>query len=385
MSESSPLSPGSLLAQGMHYLESGTGAVVPSIQPSTTFARDAAYELMGPYLYGRYEGPTTEATEHLLAALEGARAARLFASGMSAATAVLETVSSGQHVVAPAMMYHGIKDWLHHISKTRNVSVSFFDAPTTDAIAAAVKPGATTLVWIESMLNPTCDVIDIAAAADVAHRAGAALVVDATFTPPVTLRALDLGADIVLHSATKYLNGHSDVIAGVLATNLMDDRWDAIQRVRKLVGGHPGAFESWLLFRGLRTLALRYERASRNALAIAEHFERHPRLEAVLYPGLPSHPGHRIAAKQMRGGFGGMMALLVRGGARETRRVAERVTVFVRATSLGGVESLIEHRAAVEGPDSPVAPNLLRLSIGIEEVHDLIRDLEQALATDTGA
>jgi cystathionine gamma-synthase len=236
-------------------------------------------------------------------------------------------------------------------------------------------------VWIETPCNPTWDVIDIAAAAEAAHGAGALLAVDSTVATPVLTRPIELGADLVFHSATKYLNGHGDVLAGVLVTARRDQFWERLHDQRHRAGGVLGAFEAWLLQRGLRTLYLRVGRASDNALAIARHFEGHPKLVAVLYPGLASHPGHGIAQRQMSGGFGGMLSLRLRGGAETALGVAKAVRLFVRATSLGGVESLIEHRASIEGPDSPVPPDLLRLSIGIEDAGDLIADLEQALAT----
>jgi cystathionine gamma-synthase len=254
-----------------------------------------------------------------------------------------------------------------------------FDATESGALAAAIRPGQTSVVWIEASLNPTWDVIDVRAAADCAHAAGAILAVDATVTPPVTLRALDLGADVVFHSATKYLAGHSDVTAGVLATKHDDERWADVRLARTLMGGVIGPFEAWLLLRGMRTLHVRYERQAANALTIARHFERHPKLEAVLYPGLENHPGHVIAKRQMMNGFGAMLSLLVRGDAQSAKRVASATKLFVPATSLGGVESLIEHRATVEGPHSVVPTNLLRVSVGIENVDELIADLEFAL------
>ena len=223
--------------------------------------------------------------------------------------------------------------------------------------------------------------IDIADAATAAHDSGAILGVDCTVSTPVTTRALELGADLVFHSATKYLNGHSDLTAGILVTREADERWDEIKFIRKHVGGVSGAFEAWLLLRGMRTLAIRFERASSNALQIARHFEKHPKIESVLYPGLESHPGHEIAKRQMSDGFGGMLSFCVKGGAAEAKALATSLKLFVSATSLGGVESLVEHRATVEGPLSQVPPNLLRLSVGIEDVNDLISDLEQALDT----
>ncbi len=369
-----------LLAQAGHYIDDATGAVTPPIQPSTTYARDDSYELIGDYKYSRYQNPTYDQVEQIAAKLDHGADAMVFASGMAAITAVFETVESGSHIVAPTIMYHGAQDWLRRISAKRGIGLTLFDATDVDALQQAMAPGKTSLVWIESPVNPTWDVIDIARAAEVAHEHGAMLGVDCTVSTPITTKALDLGADIVFHSASKYLNGHSDVTAGLLVTRKADACWEEIRFVRKHVGGVLGPFESWLLLRGMRTLSIRFERASENALAIARHLEGHPMVEAVLYPGLESHPGHQIARRQMTRGFGGMMSVLVKGGAEDAKRLATGLKLFVSATSLGGVESLVEHRASVEGPLSQVQPNLLRLSIGIEEVGDLIEDLDQALA-----
>jgi cystathionine gamma-synthase len=379
MSSNAKIGVASKLAQVSHYIEALTGGIVPPLHTSTTFSRNANYELIGKYIYGRYQSPTYDPVEQLIAELEGAQEAKLFSSGLAAATAVFETVNSGQHIIAPTVMYHGLQDWLRRIAEKRNIELTLYDAKDLEALRKIVQPGRTAVVWIETLLNPTWDVIDIAGTARIAHEAGAILVADATVTPPVTIRTLDLGADIVLHSVTKYLNGHSDVTGGVLATKAINPRWDEIKTIRKLVGGVLGPFEAWLLLRGMRTLAVRFERASENAMRIARHFERHPAVERVLYPGLPDHPGHMIAKAQMTNGFGGMMSLCVKGGADEAKRVATSVKMFIPATSLGGVESLIEHRASVEGPLSTVAKNLLRISVGIENGEDLIADLEQAL------
>ena len=371
-----------LLAQGGHFIDPATGAIVPPIHPSTTYARDERYELIG-YGYSRSGNPTCAQVEEVLARLEGAEDALVFASGLAGIATFFDTVRSGEHVVAPRVMYHGAADWLRRLAGRRGVGVTFFDAaapPATGrALEAAIRPGETAVVWIEASVNPTWDVIDVRAAARIAHAGGATLGVDATATPAVTLRALDLGADIVFHSGTKYLAGHSDVTAGVLATRRADDRWEDVKLARTLMGGVLGPFESWLLLRGMRTLHVRYERQAANAMAIARHFEGHPKLDAVLYPGLASHPGHAVAKRQMTNGFGAMLSLLVAGGAGDAKRVATRTRLFVPATSLGGVESLIEHRATVEGPDSVVPENLLRVSVGIENADDLIADLEQAL------
>ncbi len=373
------LSLDTLLAQGGHFVDRETGAVVPPIHSATTFARNSRYELTG-YEYSRVANPTVAHVEHVLATLEGAEEALAFSSGMAAIAAFFDTAGSGEHVVAPRVMYHGAADLLRRLAERRGVEVSFFDASRPGALEAAVRPGRTSIVWVETCVNPTWDVIDVRAAAGAAHSAGAVLAVDATATPPVTLKALELGADIVFHSATKFLGGHSDLLAGVLATGRTDERWNELKSARARMGGVLGAFEAWLLLRGMRTLHLRYERQAANALAIARHFENRAGIEAVLYPGLPSHAGHEIARRQMAGSFGAMLSLLVDGGAEAARHIATRTRLFVAATSLGGVESLIEHRASVEGPLSAVPDNLLRLSVGIERADELISDLEQALA-----
>ncbi|MBB5514655.1 cystathionine gamma-synthase [Rubricella aquisinus] len=368
------------LAQALHYVHPVHGAVVPGIEPASTFARDGEYAPMDGKLYGRDGSPTTDQAEKILNSVEGGAGAMLFTSGMSAIVALFETLKAGDHIAAPVVMYHGTATWLNRMAEMRGIEATFFDSTQEGALEAALRPGQTRMLWIESPTNPNWDVIDIAAATDAAHAAGALLIADCTVTPPVTTKALSFGADIVFHSATKYLNGHSDITAGALITREAGPLWDDIRAVRVLQGTALPAFESWLLIRGMRTLALRFERCSSNAMAIAQHFEGHPRIAAVLYPGLDSHPGHAIASKQMRAGYGGMLSLLAAGGEDHARRIATRCKVFLPATSLGGVESLIEHRIAVEGPHSVVAPNLLRLSVGIEDVADLIADLEQALA-----
>ncbi len=370
-----------IVAQALHAIDERTGAVVPGIETASTFARDESYAIRDKFGYARDSNPTTALTEDVINALCGGEGARLFNAGMSAITAVFETLRSGQHVVAPQVMYHGTADWLRRIAEVRGVGVTFFDQTNPGALESAIEPDRTAIVWIESPANPTWDVIDIARASRLARAAGAILCVDATVAPPCTTNAVGLGADIVFQSATKYLGGHSDLTAGVLVTAKADERWQEIGEVRKLTGGVLPPFDAWLLLRGMRTLFVRFERASQNALAIAQHFEGHSKIERVLYPGLASHPGHDIAKVQMTGGFSGMVSLLVAGDEAMAKRVASRTKVFIPATSLGGVESLIEHRKTVEGPHSIVPPNLLRLSVGIESADDLVADLEQALAT----
>ncbi len=374
------LAPATRAAQAMHAMDERTGAVVPEIQLSSTYARNDDYELRAGYTYARYGNPTTSQAEKIISNLDGSAASLLFTAGMAAFGALFETLDNGDHVVLPEVMYHGGLDWVRRLERKRGLKITQFDATKPNALEDAIQPD-TKLVWIESATNPSWDVIDIKAAADAAHAVGALLAVDCTVSPAVTLDTLALGADIAFQSATKYLNGHSDITGGVLSIAKEGALLDELTQVRKMQGTTMAAFEAWLLIRGMRTLYLRFERASTNALAIANHFENHPKIDAVLYPGLPSHPGHEIAKRQMKHGFGGMMSLLLTGGEEAARNTATRTHLFFPATSLGGVESLIEHRKTVEGPESLVAPNLLRLSVGVEDVNDLINDIEQALDT----
>lgn len=375
----SNLRPETIAAHTLKAVDEETGSVTPPLYMSSTYARDESYTPKLKENYIRGGSPTLWHAEKAVAALEQGAEALLFASGMAAITTLLETVPMGAHVAAPDVMYYGTRDWLRRLEAKGRITLTLFDPTDPAAIAAAIGKGKTDLVWIETPLNPTWDVIDIAATAQLAHAAGAILAVDATASAAVTTRPLTLGADIVFHSATKYLNGHSDVLAGVLVTREANGRWEEIELLRTKIGSPLAPFEAWLLIRGLRTLYVRYRQASANAMAIARHFEKHPKIERVLYPGLASHKGHAIAKKQMTDGFGGMLSLLIGGDAAEAVRVCTRLKVIVPATSLGGVESLAEHRKTVEGPESPVPDNLIRLSIGIEHADDLIADLEQAL------
>jgi len=374
------LSPETINAQALRQIDVMTGGLTPAIQPSSTFVRDENYQLINArHSYGRDENPGYAVAEKVLAELEGAPAALLFSSGMAAAMAVVQSLQPGDQIVAPRVMYWGLRNWMVKFCDHWGLGLDLFDTADPDALANTVKKGKTKLVWIETPCNPTWDVIDIAAASEIAHRAGAWLAVDSTVPTPVLTQPIKHGADIVIHSATKYLNGHCDLIAGVLVTAKENELWERVCEIRTQAGAILGSFEAWLLQRGMRTLFLRVRRACESALALAEHFEGHANLEAVIYPGLPSHPGHEIAMRQMDGGFGGMLSLQVKGGAEGALNVAKRCKVFTRATSLGGVESLIEHRYSIEGERSPIPKDWLRLSIGIESVDDLIADLEQAL------
>ena len=381
MANGDTLAPETLNAQALRQIESNTGGLTPGIFPSTTYVRDRDYELIDPgHSYGRDENPGYVVAENVLAELEGGAAGRLFSSGMSAAMAIMQTLSPGDRIVAPKIMYWGLRNWLVAFCDQWGIGLELFDPADPDALVRAVERADTELLWVESPCNPTWDVIDIAAAAEVAKAAGATLVVDSTVPTPVLTQPIRHGADLVVHSATKYLNGHCDVVAGAVVTARADDLWERIGQIRIHGGAILGSFEAWLLQRGMRTLFLRVHRACESALAIARHFEGHPALKAVLYPGLSSHPGHDIAKRQMHGGFGGMLSLRVKGDAEDALEVVKRCRVFTPATSLGGVESLIEHRYSIEGERSPIPADLLRLSIGIESVDDLIADLEHALA-----
>ena len=372
------------VAQALHFVEAETGAVVPAIQPAATYARDENYEVRKPYWYRRDGSQTTAHAEAIIAELENGADSLLFSSGMSACTAVIEHVPTGAHVVVPQVMYHGVLQQVQNYEKNKRITVSYYSAGNLGELASAVRVGETQLVWVETPNNPNWEVTDIAAAAEIAHEVGAKLIADCTATPPSMTRALELGADISFHSATKYLNGHSDITAGVLSVKETGQFWDDIAMVRKLQGTVLHSQDAWLLIRGMRTLFLRVERSCKNAMAIATHFEGHPHIEAVLYPGLASDPGHEVAKRQTGGQFGGMMSIIIKGTEQTAVDVTRFCELFYPATSLGGVESLVEHRKTVSGEGFPVHPRLLRLSIGIEEADDLIYDLEQALVRACG-
>jgi cystathionine gamma-synthase len=374
----------SLLAQAMGKIDEASRAVTLPIHVTTTFIRDSDNQYRSGNIYGRPDNETVREVEGVLTMLEGAAASIVLGSGMSAATAVFLALQPGDHVVAPTVMYWALRNWLKNDATAWGLSVDFVDTTDLDAISGAVKQGATKLVWIETPANPMWSVTDIAAVAEIAHAAGARLAVDSTVATPILSQPLALGADIVMHSATKYLNGHSDVLAGALCTAREDEFWARIKRVRAMLGQILGPFEAFLLLRGLRTLDLRVRAMSAAAMTVAQHFAADPKVLEVLYPGLPSNPGHAVATRQMTGGFGGMLSIRVRAGEEAAIRTAANVKLWKRATSLGGVESLIEHRASIEGPGTPCPSDLLRLSVGIETVGDLIADLEQALGANAG-
>ena len=366
-------------AQALGAVDEPTRAVVPPIHVATTFLRDPDNQYRSGNIYGRPDNATVREAEAVIAMLENAQAACVFGSGMSAAVAVFLALKPGDHIVAPKVMYWALRGWLMNDAAEWGLRTDFVDATDPAAVAAAIRPGETKIIWIETPSNPLWSLSDIAECARIAHAAGARLAVDSTGATPIFTRPLELGADIVMHSATKYLNGHSDVLAGALATNSDDAFWARIKRVRAIQGLILGPFEAFLLIRGMRTLAIRVEAASKSAMELATRFSNHSAIAEVLYPGLESHPQHALARRQMQGGFGGMLSIRLRGGEAAAIRAAANVTLWKRATSLGGVESLIEHRASIEGPTSPCPTDLLRLSTGIEDVEDLYRDLDEAM------
>lgn len=377
--DSKHVQPASAAAQALGWIDEKTRAIVPVIHPATTYLRDEDNQYRSGRVYARADNPAFDQAEALLTHLEHGAHAALFSSGMAAATAVFQALAPGDHVVAPRVMYWALRNWLLGFATHWGLRVEFVDTENLDALARAMKPGKTKLVWLETPANPTWTITDIAAAAAIAHQAGARLAVDSTCASPVLSQPLTLGADLVMHSATKYLNGHSDVLAGALITARDDEFWQRIKKVRAQLGGVPGSLDAWLLLRGMRTLFVRVAAACRNAQRVADHFATHEKIDAVLYPGLSHFPGHAIAAKQMKGGFGGMLSLRIKGGEAAAVAVAARVLLWKRATSLGSVESLIEHRSSVEGAGSPAPVDMLRLSCGIEDAGDLIADLEQAM------
>ena len=342
--------PETLVVQGANEGHDETGALVAPVHPSTTFLRDPDGGYRSGHAYSRPDNPTFKDPQAILAALEKGAECFLFGSGMAAATAVFQALLPGDHVIAPSVMYYALRKWLVDFAVSWGLLVEFVDTNDPDALRRAVRPGHTQLIWLETPANPTWQVSDIAAAAEIAHAAHARLAVDNTVPTPVLTRPIELGVDLVVHSASKYLNGHSDVLAGAVIAARVDGFWNRIRAWREGGGAVMGAFEAWLLLRGMRTLHLRVRRASQSALQIAQHFEGHPRVAQVLYPGLRSHPGHNLAATQMEGGFGGMLSLRLGCSEAEALSATGRVRVFKPATSLGGVERLdrapCEHRRA---------------------------------------
>jgi cystathionine gamma-synthase len=361
-----------------HAVDPTTGAVAPPIQLSTTFERAPDGSVGTGFFYSRLASPNRTALEACLTALEGGAAAAAFASGAAATMSILQALKPGDHVIAPRDAYHGTTILLRDILGAWGLRTSFTDMTDPAAIAGEIRP-ETRLVWVETPSNPLLTISDIARIAAAAHGAGARCVVDNTWASPILQRPFELGADLILHSTTKYLAGHCDVLSGAVVAKADDDFFQRIRLIQMQGGAVAAPFDCWLVLRGIRTLPYRMRGHCQNARRVAEFLSRHPRVEVVHFPGLPTHPGHAVAASQMQD-FGGMMSFQVQGGKAEALAVAAKLRLFIRATSLGGPDSLIEHRASIEPPDTRTPQNLLRISIGLEHPDDLIEDLAQALA-----
>ena len=378
-----PLHEDSLLAHGgATGPDKATGAVVPPIPMASTFARGEDYELIEPsHLYSRDDNELFRRVEALIATLECGDASRLFASGMAAIAATVRLVKPGGTLLVQSGIYWGTTLFLRKMCQRANIALIESDATDRTAFTEDIAIARPDLVFLEVPGNPFLQVADIGAISEACRASNALLAVDATVATPLLLKPLTLGADISIHSATKALNGHSDLLGGVVTIKDKTSwAWQVLTEERKLAGAVMGSLEAWLLLRGLRTLSLRVERMAQNAAELAEFLHNHPKIDAVLYPGLPSHDGHELAKTMMTGGYGSLMSILVKGGADEALKMAGGLQLIQRATSLGGTESLIEHRYSIEGPESGIPPNLLRISAGIEHIGDLKADLTKALA-----
>jgi cystathionine gamma-synthase len=359
-------------------IEPTSGAVIPPIYLTTTFERAPDGSFPHGHIYTRNGNPNRSMLETCLAALEGGAGAAAFGSGLAATHAILQCLRPGDHVVAPDDAYHGVTRLLREVMAPWGLEHTRVDMGDPENVRAALRPN-TRLVWVETPSNPLLKIADIAAIAQIAHAAGARCAVDNTWATPFAQRPLDLGADLALHSTTKYLGGHSDVLGGAVVWRAEDELAERLRFVQANAGAVPSPFDCWLLLRGIQTAAYRVRAHTENAARVAAFLAEHPAIERVHYPGLASHPGHAVAARQMRG-FGGMLSIEVRGGEAAAMKLAARLRIFTRATSLGGIESLIEHRASVEGPESTTPRGLLRVSVGLEHADDLIEDLRGALA-----
>ncbi|MHB1146878.1 MAG: trans-sulfuration enzyme family protein [Lutibacter sp.] len=347
---------------------------------SSTYIRNSDGSYTNDFVYSRANNPNRAIVEESIAILENGKHAFAFSSGMAAISAVFQSLKTGDHILLPDDIYFAVRKLMEEVLKRWNLSYDLVDMSTIEAVKKAIKPN-TALIWVETPSNPQLKLSDIAAIAEIAHKNKAICAVDNTWLTPVFQNPLDLGADIVVHSTTKYFGGHSDVIGGCV---VMNDEIIAekIKNIQILSGAVPAPFDCWLIARGIQTLKLRIKKQSKNALKLAKYLENHPKIEKVLYPGLESHPQHLLAKKQQKKGFGAMLSILIKGNEQDTKNVSNKLNYFTTATSLGGVESLVEHRKSVEGSDSPTPFNLLRISVGIEHIDDLIADWKKALSSE---
>ena len=370
------MKPETLAIHASNLVKNITGDVTPPINLSTTFFRDEQGGYPGGHMYSRVSNPNRSALENTVATLEYGEDAAAFASGNNCGMSLFQALKPGSHIIAPDDMYWGIKKQLLTIFN-ETLEFDFVDQTNLNLIKSSIKPN-TTLIWIETPSNPLLKITDIEEISKIAKTHNITLACDSTFASPILQNPILLGADIVMHSSTKYLGGHSDILGGILVTAKKDALWEKIKNVQQTGGAVPSPFDCFLLCRSIKTLAYRMKGHCENGKLVAQYLVNHPKVEAVFYPGLTTHPQHEIAKKQMKD-FGGMMSFLVKGDVETTSKVVNKVQLFAQATSLGGVESLIEHRYSVEGPDSKTPKNLLRISVGLEHVDDIIADLEQAL------
>ena len=359
-----------------HTVDPTTGAVAPPIYLSTTFERDIDGAYSRGFMYTRNDNPNRHALEQAVAALEGGAAACAFASGSGATMSIFQALEPADHVLAHVDAYYGTSRILREILMRWRLEVDFIDMSDLAAVKKALRQN-TKLVWMETPSNPLLKIVDLAAAAKIVHDAGALCVCDNTWAP-ILQRPFDLGADLILHSTTKYFGGHCDVLGGIVVAKHDSEFFQRVRSIQYSGGAVPSSFDCWLILRGMRTLPWRMRAHCENAARVASFLAQHRQVERVHYPGLRSHPGHEIAAKQMSL-FGGMLSFEVKGGRDAAMAVAAKTKIFIRATSLGGVESLIEHRSSIEGPGTTSPEGLLRLSIGLENADDLVEDLDQAL------
>ncbi len=361
-----------------NQIDQGNKAVIQPITLSTTFERAEDGSYPSGYIYSRSNNPNRYSLENVLAKLENGAAAAAFSSGNAAGMTVFQSLDPGSHVICPDDMYHGLRNQLKQVFG-KNLEFDFIDMSDLGLVEASIKPN-TKLIWLETPSNPLLKITDIAAIVTIAKKTSVKTVCDNTFATPVLQRPLEMGADLVMHSTTKYLGGHSDVLGGALIARETNEWWLKLKQIQEMGGAVPSPFDCYMTVRGIKTLPYRMKGHVENAVKLADFLENSLQVEAVFYPGSASHPQYEIARKQMSAG-GGMLSFLVKGGAEEARAVVNEVKIFTQATSLGGVESLIEHRASVEGPDTKTPQNLLRVSVGLENVDDLIEDLFIALSS----
>ena len=363
-------------------IDPSSGAVTPPIHLSTTFERSPSGDYPLGFSYSREDNPNRRMLEQCLAALEGGKEALVLPSGLAVLTAVLQGLEPGDHIIVPEDVYYGLRQVLRTVFAKWPLEVTYVDMTDLKAVRSALLP-ATRLVWVETPSNPLLKISDLAGIAEIARKANAISICDGTFTTPVVQRPFECGIDMVMHSTTKYLGGHSDVVGGALVTRFDNYLFERVRNSQRYGGAVPSPFDCWLILRGVSTLSCRMRAHLENAGAVAAYLRGHPAVEKVHYPGLPDHSGHELASRQMAG-FGGMLSFQVRGGREQAMAAAANLRLFTRATSRGGPHSFVEHRASIEGPGTKTPQNLLRLSAGLENAADLIADLDQALGRATG-